>query len=583
MKKNFFYKKSALSVDDGKLSKTSDSIWYDKSVPCRKACPANTDIPSYLEAIYHGDFEKAYKINLEDNIFPEILGRVCSRPCEDACRHSDEGNGESVAICFSKRAAGDYKKFSRSINLRKYSKQTRKRIAVIGSGVAGLSCARELIRYGHTVEIFEKHKSAGGMLNQGIPIFRLPREIIKREIKHITSLGVKIHLRHPIDTREPLALLSKNYDAVILAMGTMKSNRINNEFSKNPDIEDGLDFLLRVNEYNSKYVGKNVVIIGGGYTSMDCSRTALRMGSKTVKTFYRRDEGDLVILPGELDELKNERGRMVFNARPITPVTKKDKLCGLELIQTKIDSNGKLKDIKGSNFVIKTDHIILAIGQKQQFKMIMNISKYKQKIRGSIHSNKLHTNIFTAGDFALGATTLINAIGHAKKTAEIVDKFLMKRELKKTSHYVKNVNTTNRNLKMNYIPISDMPTLRNDLRMNNKEVERGYTKIQSKKEASRCYLCHYKFEINNTLCVLCDECLLVKPVEKCIVEINKTEKLSDGDIKYHSIVPSKTNGIYHGRLYIDHKKCIRCGECEKACPTGAITIQKVEERYDAKS
>ena len=159
----------------------------------------------------------------------------------------------------------------------------------------------------------------------------------------------------------------------------------------------------------------------------------------------------------------------------------------------------------------------------------------------------------------------------------------MQRIIKRTSHHVKNVSSTNRNLQMNYIPMSSMPTLKDNRRNNNKEVELGYSQKQSQKEASRCYLCHYKFEINNNLCVLCDECLLVKPVEKCIVEVKETYRLSNGDTQYKSIEPTKTNGIYHGKLYIDHKKCIRCGECEKACPTGAITIQKIEERCSAKT
>ena len=583
MKKNYFSQLSALSQTQGELTEKSDATWYSKSVPCRTACPANTDIPSYLEAIYQGDYEKAYNINLEDNVFPEILGRVCSRPCEDACRHSNDDNGESVAICFSKRSAGDHRNFSKKNHLKQYAKNTRKKIAVVGSGVAGLACARELRRYGHTVEIYEKHKTPGGMLNQGIPIFRLPRDVIDREINNIISMGVKIHLRHPIETKEQLDFLSKEYDAVVLAMGTLKPNTIDKNFSKSPDIEDGLDFLLRVNEYDSKYIGKRVVIIGGGYTSMDCSRTALRLGAKSVKTFYRRDQGDLVILPGELDELKKEKGNMIFNARPIRPVIKNGKLDGLELIETTTDKNGKLKDRRGSKFIIKTDHIILAIGQKQHMDAIKHIANYSKKIRSSINSSKFQKNIFTAGDFALGATTLIDAIGHAKKTADKIDNFLMQRIIKRTSHHVKNVSSTNRNLQMNYIPMSSMPTLKDNRRNNNKEVELGYSQKQSQKEASRCYLCHYKFEINNNLCVLCDECLLVKPVEKCIVEVKETYRLSNGDTQYKSIEPSKTNGIYHGKLYIDHKKCIRCGECEKACPTGAITIQKIEERCSAKA
>ena len=342
-------------------------------------------------------------------------------------------------------------------------------------------------------------------------------------------------------------------------------------------LKDGLDFLLRINEFNSKKVGQNVVVIGGGYTSMDCSRTAIRLGAKSVRTFYRRDIGDLEILPGELDELKNEDGRMIFSARPNKLITKKNKLIALELIKTKINSKNKLVDIIGSKFRIKTDHIILAIGQKQDTSIISDITKFKLKLRNSISNNKLEKNVFVAGDYALGATTLIDAIGHAKKTAIKIDKFLMGRDLITNVVKIQDVKTTSRSLRMNYIPLHDMSTLNIKMRTLTKEVEIGFNKKNSTSEASRCYLCHYKFEINNTLCVLCDECLLVKPVKDCIIETEKTLTDIDGDTKYAKINATKTNGIYHGKLYIDHKKCIRCGECERVCPTNAISIQKIEK------
>ena len=579
MKRRFFVHEAALSSSKGRVNNKSDFKWYDTSVPCRTACPADTDIPSYLEAISHGDYRKAYEINLEDNVFPEILGRVCSRPCEDACRHSKDDNGDSVAICFSKRAAGDFTK--PNIKLPKYSKNTNKKVAIIGSGVAGLTSARELFRYGHKVDIFEKHKTPGGMLNQGIPIFRLPRKIIEREIKQILSLGIKLHLNKNISTFKQLNALASNYDAVVLAMGTLEANKINKQFSMCEQVEDGLDFLLRTNEYNSKTIGDNIVIIGGGYTSMDCARTALRLGAKSVRTFYRRTRGDLVILPGELEELKKEHGVMKFNARPNEIIMKRGKLSGLQLIKTQITNKGRLEDIRGSEFNIKTDHIILAIGQSQQLDILSGIKHSRNELSKSQKSCNITKNIFSAGDFALGATTLIDAIAHAKKTASTIDKYLMNRKLKTNSIQISEVKTTKRNLKMNYIPLNAMKTLKISDRKNYKEVELGYSKRQSTKEATRCYLCHYKFEINNNLCVLCDECLLVKPVENCIVEINKIQKDTDGDIGYEKIDPKNTQGIYHGKLLIDHKKCVRCGECEKACPTGAISIQKVEKVYHA--
>mgnify|MGYP001206257466 CR=1 FL=1 len=565
MKKSFFSRHaSALSINKGVSTTKRDIKWYEKSVPCRSACPADTDIPGYLEAIYNHDYEKAYKINLEDNVFPGILGRVCSRPCEDACRHSDDANGESVSICFSKRSAETFHQ-SKKFKLKNYSHKTNKKILIIGAGVAGLTAARELVRCGHDVEIFGKHNSAGGMLNQGIPIFRLPREIIHKEIDQVIKQGIKIHYKKDIRSYEEVEELSKKYHAVVLALGTLKPNKINKDFSKSKDVEDGLDFLLRVNEHQDKHVGRNVVVIGGGYTSMDCARTALRLGAKSVRTYYRRTTDDLVILPGELDELINEHGKMIFNAQPLNIIKKNNKLTELELIKTKLVRQNrayKLRDIKGSKFRVKTDHIILAIGQKQ------HLSSKKRKIK----------NIFSVGDFATGATTLINAIAHSKDVVKQIDKFLMNRDLFNTDIKVSDIKSTGRDLKLNYIPINEMPTLTINQRTFEREVEKGYKKSISHNEASRCYLCHYKFEINNDLCVLCDECLLAKPIKDCIVEVSDVQSLKDGDVSYKRIRPKESIGVYHGKLLIDHKKCVRCGECERVCPTNAISIQKVEKQ-----
>jgi formate dehydrogenase major subunit len=528
-------------------------------VPCRSACPADTDIPGYLEAIYHGDYQSAYNINFNDNFFPEVLGRVCSRPCEKACRHGNNDNGDSVSICFSKRAAGKYS--NNKPKLENKLKDTSKDILIIGGGVAGLAAAAELRRFGHKVTMYEKHKSLGGMLNQGIPVFRLPRRIIEKEIKQIINLGIKVKLNRSVSDQDEIEKLAKTFDAVVCAMGTLKPNLLDEKFKKSLYVEDGLDFLLRVNEKNEKYVGQNVIVIGGGYTSMDCARTALRLGAKTVKTFYRRKEGDLEILPGELEELINEKGTMVFSARPFKLIENKKKLKYLELVKTKTSKhNSKLIDISNSKFKIKTDHIILAIGQKQEIK-IKNSSK----------------NIFYAGDFKLGASTLINAIGDAKKTAADVNQYLMKKNYDKSDFSIRKNTETNRSIYKNYIPITEMRLRDISKRTFKAEVELGFNKTESKNEASRCYLCHYKFEINNSLCVLCDECLLVRPVNECIKEISSKTTDSKGRVEFNKIDPGNSHGIYHGELYIDPKVCVRCGECEKACPTGAISLTKVSK------
>ncbi|HSR88011.1 MAG TPA: FAD-dependent oxidoreductase, partial [Pontiella sp.] len=198
----------------------------ETNVPCQKACPAGTDIPAYLTAIAEGDPKEAYRINLNDNIFPAVLGRVCSRPCEAACRHGYEGLGDPVAICFSKRSAADFKTRGR-ILLDPIFPPSGKKVAVVGSGVAGLAVARNLTLFGHRVTIYEKHSRPGGMLNQGIPEFRLPRDVIEQEIAQITGLGVDIACNTTIGSDVLLSELLEQFDTVVMAAGALKPNLLN--------------------------------------------------------------------------------------------------------------------------------------------------------------------------------------------------------------------------------------------------------------------------------------------------------------------------------------------------------------------
>jgi len=575
----------ALSAESGYTATPKDMNWLKGNIPCQAACPAGTDIPGYLEAIYKGDFEDAYRINLRDNVFPDVLGRVCARPCEPECRHGWEGNGDPVAICHSKRAAGDERANKALVVMPQIFKATDKKVAVVGAGVAGLTAARELASMGHAVTIYEKHKVPGGMLNQGIPEFRLPRDLVNREIEQVRACSVDIKCGVDIGKDISIDDLATEYDAVVLAGGTLNPNVPDVPGSKLKGVEHGLDFLLQVNELGRRSIGKKVVIVGGGYTAMDCARTAIRLGAKALKVYYRRREQELVILPEELVQLREEGGWMEFCCNPIEFVSSPGgKVSGVRFIRTQPgeqDAPGRYRavPIPGTEFEVKTDHIILATGQfsdlswveKQLGDEIDNAQRASRELFQS-----LKPNVFYAGDYMLGATLLIKAIGHAKETARKVDAFLVGTQRIFDAAFVQPATSTDRTRQMDFIPTNRMPTIPCAERTLKAEVESGFTPETAYREASRCYFCHYKFEIDNSKCVLCDECLFVKPVENCIVEVAELLHGPQGEIAgYNRFLPGETKPIYYGRLYIDQTQCIRCGACQKVCPTDAISLQKV--------
>lgn len=601
------YRNNAISVLRGIGTHPKDFYWLDKNIPCQKACPAGTDIPGYLAAIYRGDYDLAYKINLHDNVFPAILGRVCSRPCEAECRHGWQGLGEPVAICFSKRSAADFKRQGLVV-LEPWFPPTGKRVAVVGAGVAGLAAARNLALMGHDVTVYEKHDKPGGMLNQGIPEFRLPRDIIDKEIEQIRRQGVKIICNSPVGPKLPLEKLVAEYDAVILAAGTLRPNMLDLPGADLKGIRHGLAFLLEANELRKSDIGEHIVVIGGGFTAMDCARTAARLGAQTVeleletsekgqpillrpkgesvKVLYRRSQSEMLITPGELEELTHEGIPMHFMVAPKAFIgDSSGHVRAMRFVRTKLgdpDASGRRRpvEIPGSEFEIPADTVLLATGQFPGTEWIEGALREKLVDNDEwLKSGRKHTTavdkIFVAGDFATGASSLIQAIAHAKETARHVDRFLMGEDRLRDVAVVEDVRQTGRIREMDYVNRQPMPTLPLEKRALTAEVELGYDPATATDETQRCYLCHYKFEIDPDKCIFCDWCLKAKPRPDCIVKV--AELIYDGQdriVGYTRARNSETTKL----IWINQADCIRCGACVDACPVDAISIQRVSKR-----
>ncbi|RME98858.1 MAG: FAD-binding protein, partial [Alphaproteobacteria bacterium] len=292
-----------------------DFGWVAENVPCQTACPAGTDIPAYILAILQGKYGLSYEINREVNVLPGVLGRICSRPCEDQCRHGWPGNGDPVSICHLKRSAADLKNRGHRLKESLYG-PSGKKVAIVGSGPAGIAAAHDLSLMGHDVVVYEREEQPGGMMQYGIPEFRLPREILNEEIHNALRLGVELKTGVTIGTGEgelPLSQLREEYDAVLLATGCMaptelplRGDRMGEAVGKTGNVEYGFEFLLDMHRGAEKHVGKKVAVVGAGFTALDCARVARRLGGEDISIHLRTTEEYIPVTRDEIQEAKAE-------------------------------------------------------------------------------------------------------------------------------------------------------------------------------------------------------------------------------------------------------------------------------------
>ena len=574
-----------LSKKQGVACEIRDFAWVEMNIPCQAACPAGTDIPGYLDAIRLGRYEDAYRINLRDNVFPAVLGRVCTRPCEPACRHGWEGLGEPVAICFSKRSADTYMQTKSPVLLEPLFPETGKSVAIVGGGCAGLTVARELVLWGHVVTVLDKHEEPGGLMIQGIPEFRLPRDVLRREVKQILQQGVELRSGVDVGTDVMLADLLRDYDAVVLSPGTHCPNLIDLPGSDAKGIQHGLEFLLQFNHHRLGRIGDRVVVIGGGFTAVDCARAAKRLGAEHVTMCYRRSEEEMYITPGELEEMQDEDIAVKTLVAPLSFLEDRGQLVGVRFTRVKLtapdrDGRRKPEPIAGTDFDVPADFVLLGTGQNQDITWVDEMLRddvVDETGRVALGRQRpdLVGRLFAAGDFATGAVSLIDAIGHAKACAHDIDQALMGEDRFRDVVVVADAKETGRTRAMDEVPRQPMPCLPNTNRGRTDEVEVGLSESASRHEAERCYLCNYKFEIDNDLCIYCDRCLKVKPVESCIAKVR--ELTFDENDRITGYMESTSSRDYN-MLYIDQNECIRCGACVDVCPVECISIQKVDRR-----
>jgi glutamate synthase (NADPH/NADH) small chain len=532
-----------------------DRKWIDVNIPCRAACPIMTDIPGYIQAIMQGDYQTAYKINRMNNVLPGVLGRVCNRPCENACRHGWDGLGDPVSICFLKRSAADFGMEPVDMQI----EPNGKTVCIIGAGPAGLTAANDLALRGYTVTVLEQFHQPGGMLRYGIPQFRLPYDIVAADVKSITDLGVTIKTGCRIADETEIEKLKKEYDAVLLAGGCSVPKSSNLPGLESKGVYWGLDFMIAANtgEEGAPTNIEKVIVIGGGFTAVDCTRMSYRLGAKQVTLAYRRTKDDMYVSAHEIIAMEAEDIQLSFLISPTAIENKDGRVTGVRFIRNAINEDRSLSPIAGSEFVMEADTVIFAIGQQAE-EAIVNGNMEKRD------------NFFTAGDFRNGASTVIEACADGRKVAGEIHKTLSGIREFKEIITIDPVKETGRKRDFDFIPRQPMDeTPLYERRIKDKEVETGYDREKSLIESRRCYFCHYNFQIDISRCIYCLACIDVMPVD-CIKMAKDIRVTEDGDLEY--IEAREWSEVQ--AITIDNNKCIRCGNCVRACPVDCISISK---------
>jgi len=490
-------------------------------------------------------YEEAWHIILQDNPLPGICGRVCYHPCEDICNRREFD--ETIAINNMERFVADQ-------NLKsKYPKHffaepSGKSVAVIGSGPAGLSAAFQLALKGHKVTIYEALSKPGGMLQMGIPKYRLPRSIIKKEIEDIKSLGVEIITNCPIGKDITLQQLEEKHDAVLIATGATKSRPMGIPGESKMGVSSGLAFLKEFNIANKKEIGKRLVVVGGGNTAIDCARSAIRLGSD-VTIVYRRSRQEMPAVPEEIEEAENEGVKINYLTNPVDFVgngkLEKIKVQKMELGDPDEDGRRRPVPVDGSEYEIVADQVMLAIGEVPDLEFISNGLEEKWG-RMNIDTFQMTTKkgIFACGDAANGPIgTVVDAIATGKRSAFAIHSFLLDTKFSETS-YDQIVQYSDLNLDYFHTELRPKQK-RNDIKKitsNFKEVNLGITEDDAIRESDRCFSCG--------ACTFCDTCLVYCPD----VAINKAKD---------------------GKGYvIDYDFCKGCGICVHECPRHAMSFKE---------
>jgi formate dehydrogenase beta subunit len=574
----------------------TDPNYFHKVVDCQWACPAHTPVPEYIRLIAAGRYSDAYMINWHSNVFPGVLGRTCDRPCEPACRRG-RVEEEPVAICRLKRVAADSKDDVSGRMPKPAASKNGKRIALIGAGPASLTVARDLLPLGYHVTIYDADPFAGGMMRTQIPKFRLPESVLDEECNYILALQPETKFGERIDSLK--ALLGQNYDAIFVGCGAPRGRDLEIPGRKEAaeNIHIGIDWLSSVSFGHTTRIGKRVIVLGGGNTAMDCCRTSRRLGGDKVQVVVRSGFEEMKASPWEKDDAMHEDIPIHNYLVPKEFKHVKGKLTGVVFEKVKAE-----KDAKGRRNLVPTgepeilmecDDVLVAVGQENAFPWIerdigLEFDKWDMPVVDPVTYQSTNPKVYFGGDAAFGPKNIIWAVAHGHEAAVSIDLFCNGEDVKVRPSPLVNLSSQ----KMGIHEWSYDNDVSLDLRFKvphapkemtlkdvNMEVELGFNKELGFKEAQRCLNCDVETVFSEPLCIECDACVDICPVDCITFTPNDPEpKLR---LALTAPAMNQTQDLYVSKdlktarvMVKDEDVCLHCGLCAERCPTGAWDMQK---------
>ncbi len=570
-------------------SDSADPAYFHKVVDCQWACPAHTPVPEYIRLIAQGRYDDAYLVNWTSNVFPGVLGRTCDRPCEPACRRGrvEEHNAakpEAVAICRLKRVAADNKSDELRAQLPQPLPRNGKRVACIGAGPASLTVARDLAAQGYAVTVFDGEAKAGGFIRTQIPRFRLPESVIDEECGYILGLGVEFRAGQRIDSMK--SLLGEGYDAVFVGCGAPRGRDLPlpGRTEAAASIHIGIDWLASVSFGHVTSVKPRVIVLGGGNTAMDCCRSSRRLGATSVTVCVRSGYAQMKASPWEKEDAEHEGIPILDFHVPLA---------------FEHDGTGKLTGMRfkkaqtGEEISIPCDEVLIAVGQENAFPWIerdsgIDFNEHGMPVLDTVSLQSSRPDVFFGGDAAFGPKNIIWAVAHGHEAAVSIDRYLHGEPV--TKRPPPHVNLLSQKMGIHEWSYDNGPV--NDLRYKvpwtkaekalasiKIEVELGFDAATAFKEAQRCLNCDVQTVFTDKLCIECDACVDICPVDAITFTTNGDE----ADLRQRLKAPALnlTQALYvSGELKTqqvmvkDEDVCLHCGLCAERCPTGAWDMQK---------